>query len=497
MDSKWFKMLMPLMLLVFAVVTLLLLTLPVEEMKEPPKYMYGIVLDAGSSHTAMYIYKWPADKQNGTGVVTQHSECSVKGGGISSYAGQKGAAGRSLEACLKQAVQDIPQTRHHLTPVYLGATAGMRLLNISSPEMSAQVLQEVEDTIKSFPFCFRGATILSGQQEGVYGWVTVNYLLENFIKYSFVGHWMKPGRQTVGALDLGGASTQITFVTPEKVEDENYSMTLRLYGQDYSLYTHSYLCYGKGEFLRRLLAHLITSQGPTGTVYNPCYPSDHNETLELQQVFESPCTKSQRPAPYEPHASVTIQGTGDYHLCVGNISEIFSWQDCPFSQCSFDHVFQPNITGSFMAFSVFFFTYSFLQKCVGISISTPELLQQAARTVCNMTTEEMFKRDEEDRSYLKEYCAVTVYIQVLMLRGYHFDEHSLSRVTFQKKAGDASVGWALGYMLSLSNQLPGESVAMRKGMHTAVWIVLLILQICLMVITLIFMALSCWKKVFA
>lgn len=40
---------------------------------------YGIVLDAGSSHTAMYIYKWPADKQNGTGIVTQHGECHAEG----------------------------------------------------------------------------------------------------------------------------------------------------------------------------------------------------------------------------------------------------------------------------------------------------------------------------------------------------------------------------------------------------------------------------------
>lgn len=52
----------------------------------------------------------------------------IIGGGISSYAGQQGAAGHSLEACLKQAMVDIPQARYHLTPVYLGATAGMRLL---------------------------------------------------------------------------------------------------------------------------------------------------------------------------------------------------------------------------------------------------------------------------------------------------------------------------------------------------------------------------------
>lgn len=42
-------------------------------------FQYGIVLDAGSSHTSMYIYKWPADKVNGTGIVTQHSQCDVDG----------------------------------------------------------------------------------------------------------------------------------------------------------------------------------------------------------------------------------------------------------------------------------------------------------------------------------------------------------------------------------------------------------------------------------
>lgn len=53
---------------------------------------------------------------------------------------------------------------------------------ITNPDKASQILQEVKQKIKSFPFNFRGAVILSGQEEGVYGWVTVNYLLENFIK---------------------------------------------------------------------------------------------------------------------------------------------------------------------------------------------------------------------------------------------------------------------------------------------------------------------------
>ncbi|TNN30289.1 Ectonucleoside triphosphate diphosphohydrolase 2 [Liparis tanakae] len=66
-------------LLLFGLVALLLLTITTEDVREAPVFMYGIVLDAGSSHTALYIYKWPADKQNGTGVVTQHGECRVHG----------------------------------------------------------------------------------------------------------------------------------------------------------------------------------------------------------------------------------------------------------------------------------------------------------------------------------------------------------------------------------------------------------------------------------
>lgn len=50
---------------------------------------------------------------------------------------------------------------------------------------SDEILKEVRAKMKAYPFKFRGATILSGQEEGAYGWVTVNYMLENFIK---VGH---------------------------------------------------------------------------------------------------------------------------------------------------------------------------------------------------------------------------------------------------------------------------------------------------------------------
>lgn len=72
-----------------------------------------------------------------------------------------------------------------------------------------------------------------------------------------MGHWLSPGRPTLGALDFGGASTQITFATQEEIEDRRDRIKLRLYGQEYSLYTHSFLCYGQDQVLKRLLAHIV------------------------------------------------------------------------------------------------------------------------------------------------------------------------------------------------------------------------------------------------
>ncbi|CAL8327415.1 unnamed protein product [Boreogadus saida] len=479
--------LVPFALFFFGIVAIMLLTIRTEETLGVPDFMYGVVVDAGSSHTAMYIYKWPADKQNGTGLVTQHRECRVKGGGISSYMGQSGAAGWSLEACLDKAVVDIPKARHHLTPIYLGATAGMRLLTLTHPNASSQILKEVGQKIQSYPFKYNGAAILSGQAEGAYGWVTVNYLLENLIKYGFVGRWLSPDRPTVGALDLGGASTQITFLTEQRLEDKRDVMELRLYGRDYSLYTHSFLCYGRDQALNMLLAQLIKSQsyGQSGAVSHPCYPTGYEVTLEMSLVFDSPCTSGSRPVPARPLLDVLVKGTGHYDQCLGNVSQIFSFSPCPFSKCSFNQAFQPNVTGSFMAFSAFYYTHAFLERTTGISVSSPSELEEAAKAICGKTFAELERLVPEQRSRLQQYCATAAFIRVMLLRGYGFDRTSFQHISFQKKAGDTSVGWALGYMLSLSSLLPAEGAPVMRALTHGAWAGLLSLFILLLIVALL------------
>ncbi|XP_033614978.1 ectonucleoside triphosphate diphosphohydrolase 2 isoform X2 [Fukomys damarensis] len=418
----------------------------------------------------MFIYKWPADKENDTGIVGQHSSCDVQGEGISSYADDPSKAGQSLVECLEQALRDVPMERHATTPLYLGATAGMRLLNLTHPEASASVLAAVTQTLTRYPFDFRGARILSGQDEGVFGWVTTNYLLENFIKYGWMGRWFRPRKGTLGAMDLGGASTQITFEMTKPAEDPASEVHLRLYGQRYRVYTHSFLCYGRDQVLQRMLASALQTHHS-----HPCWPQGYSTQVLLGNVYQSPCTQAQRPQAFNSSARVTVSGTGDPKLCRSLVSGLFNFSSCPFSQCSFNGVFQPPVAGSFVAFSAFYYTVDFLRTVMGLPTATLKQLDAAAVTTCNQTWAELQARAPGRKARLADYCAGAMFVQQLLSRGYGFDERVFSGVAFQRKAADTAVGWALGYMLNLTNMIPADPPGLRKGTAFSSWVVLLLL----------------------
>lgn len=48
--------------------------------------------------------------------------------------------------------------------------------SIKNSKASDEVFKAVGEALQKFPFSYQGARILSGQEEGAFGWVTVNYL---------------------------------------------------------------------------------------------------------------------------------------------------------------------------------------------------------------------------------------------------------------------------------------------------------------------------------
>ena len=62
------------------------------------------------------------------------------------------------------------------------------------------------------------ARILSGQEEGINAWISANYFENNFDTYKSKNSkdLTTNTNRTKGILDLGGASTQITYVPSSK-----------------------------------------------------------------------------------------------------------------------------------------------------------------------------------------------------------------------------------------------------------------------------------------
>ncbi|XP_048361782.1 ectonucleoside triphosphate diphosphohydrolase 1 isoform X2 [Sphaerodactylus townsendi] len=362
---------------------------------------YGIVLDSGSTHTSLYIYQWPAEKENDTGVVKQVDMCDIKGPEISAYAHDPEKAGLSLKECMDYAKTVVPAGKYQETPVYLGTTAGMRLLRMQNKTIAEKVLSEVAATLNSYPFSFQGARIISGEEEGAYGWITVNYLLGNF-------------------------------------------------KENYSVYTHSFLCYGKEYALLQKLVKDIQRQA-TERYQDPCFHPGYRRTVNISDLLTNPCLAGSLPS--LPFSQITIEGTGQYDSCHTSVQRIFNFTYCPYSRCSFNGIFVPPVYGHFAAFSAFYYVMNFLNLT---EVSMYEAVQKIKAFCSKPWNEVKAEFPGVKEKYLTDYCFAGVYIMIILGNGYHFTEENWPYIHFLGKIGESDAGWTLGYMLNLTNMIPAE-----------------------------------------
>ncbi|KAK2514162.1 ectonucleoside triphosphate diphosphohydrolase 8 [Columba livia] len=472
---------------VLGVAAFLLVLTPAKDAALPTRNKYGLVFDAGSTHTALYIYRWPVDKENGTGIVSQVEACTVSGPGISSYADDPAGAGASLKPCLDKAMKIVPIEQQRDTPTYLGATAGMRLLREQNSTKADQVFAEIAKAIGEYPVDFRGARILTGNEEGSFGWITVNYLLETLVKFSFTGQWTHPpAEDLVGALDLGGASTQITFLPGTTTEDSSTRALLRLYGTNYSIYTHSYLCYGQKQALKMLVASLHQGNLSSQHISHPCYPSEYQENVTTAELYNSPCVHA--PNTSSPAQVLTVTGTGDPVACSIAVQKLFNISCGANRTCGFNGVYQPPVRGQFFAFSGLYYNLHFLNLTGVQSLST---VNASIWQFCNSSWEKVRKEfPTMNRTHLRDTCAASTYTLSLLLQGYKFNDTTWPNIHFVQQVANVDVGWTLGYMLNLTNMIPSETPQRVIGLQRSNWIaatvllaVMLILIFCLLTVT--------------
>ncbi|XP_037639389.1 ectonucleoside triphosphate diphosphohydrolase 3 isoform X1 [Sebastes umbrosus] len=416
---------------------------------------YGIVIDSGSSRSSVYLYQWPGQKENETGVVTEIMNCKVAGAGISEMMvdPEKDAMSwTGFNNCMDNITIAIPVEKHNTTALFLGATAGMRLLHEKDEKKSNEILESLRKYLESLPFMFQNASIITGQEEGLYGWVTVNYLMGNFLEKNLWNAYVHPeGERTVGSMDLGGASTQIAFAVPEDLRGTDY-LHVKLYGYPYNVYTHSFLCYGKNEIGKRILDKIVQESSDPTNILNPCYPDGYNTTMYASDIYDTDCTK--QPNSYKPDRELLMVGTNDSDKCSSIVKSMFNFTTCPSSQCSFNGIEQPPVTGDFMAYAGFFFT----ARALGIEgKSNLDQFNDLITKFCHshwtkLKAEKTWISDK----HLRTYCFSGHYVYTMLVDGYKFDKETWKNINFEKQVKNTSIGWSLGYMLSMSNMIPSE-----------------------------------------
>lgn len=416
---------------------------------------YGIVIDSGSSRSNVYLYQWPGEKENETGIVTEIMNCRVAGVPISEMKvdpEQDAKAWKGFKECMDNITKVIPVEKHKATPLFLGATAGMRLLHERDAQKSNEVLESIREYLQSFPFNFQNASIISGQEEGLYGWITVNYLNGNFLEKNLWNTYIHPeGEKTVGSMDLGGASTQIAFAVQDDLRGLDY-LQVKMYGYPYNVYTHSFLCYGKNEAGKRVLDKVVKDSSDPTYILNPCYPEGYNTTMNASYIYDSECTK--KPNGYNPDQELFLVGTADSDKCNSIVKSLFDFKTCPSPQCSFNGVEQPAVTGDYMGYAGFFYS----ARAFGMEGTTDfDQFKASVQKFCNTHWTVLRKEKTwiSDR-YLRTYCFAGHYIITLLADGYKFDKETWKDINFQKEIKKTSIGWSLGYMLSMSNMIPSE-----------------------------------------
>ncbi|ESO98328.1 hypothetical protein LOTGIDRAFT_114621, partial [Lottia gigantea] len=442
---------------------------------------YGIIMDAGSSHTNMYVYKWDGEKYKQTAIASQFGEtCKVPGKGIATFVNNLEDLSEGLKQCLDIAKTIIPKDHWKKSPIYLGATAGMRLLHEVNSTQSDSILSEVRKTIGEYPFLFdkpeSQARIISGDEEGVFSWITSNYVSKSFQNPPKPSTLQAKKSPTIGALDMGGASAQITFIPANyTTQPVNYTQSIQLYSVNYTLYTHSYLCYGVNEAQRRLQAALTVVN-----VKYPCAPVGHVVNVSYERVFKAPCTsgmdKQQDYSFLLDDPTLEIIGESDPDQCLNFIqNNLFDFnQTCSYPHCSFNGQFQPDVFGEFYAFSSFYYVAHFLNLTNGTEQFTLDQLNTSTLHFCNKTWDEVPQyMPAVLPTSLPWYCFQANYVITMLTRGYGFNEDNWNTLRFVKQVEDTDIGWSLGFMLNESNQIPVNEPVVPIALTTFILLIIL------------------------
>lgn len=361
----------------------------------------------------------------------------------------------------------VPPQFHKTTQVQYAATAGMRLLDNGEQEAVYDALYE--GLMESDSFVFKGTkrkdiATLSGELEGFYGAVAANYLQGIVDAKLKIISSSKDEKEKVpiGALDMGGSSTQIVFLPDDETKScpntepcQTETLTSQLNGDQF--FSTSYLSYGVDQFRERFWSTLVKER-----------QGERYDESCANKVILNPCANVGYTVDWE---GFTLVGTGNTKECIRLTQRLI-----PHPELAHDGhqeierrvggVENPPVTGKFLAMSLFFFSLDSLRvfskpndkahKALNLSWPNPSIqeLHDALDGLCSRDWEEDMAMQIGTHSFTREdvlphRCIESVFMVTLLKDGFGFDPSSRD-ITFTFLVEGNEVEWTLGMALSMN-----------------------------------------------
>jgi len=480
--------------------------------KQEDNLNYGIVVDAGSSGSRAYLYYWP----NHSG--SKHDLLSlrplIQGGepmvkkvtpGLSSQENKPDNAFEYLRPLLMFAYNNIPVEKHKETPLYILATAGMRLVE---KQKQLAILDNVREGIaKNFDFYFPEShlEIITGKQEGIYQWLAINYVLGKFNHNTGAGEdlvavnkdemVLRP--RTVGALDMGGASLQIAMEITTDLQlqgmsesDKSQIVDINLGCADhdiehrYRVFVNTFLGYGANQALRRHQTTMFldnylrdSSMGitPRYRIKDPCQPTGLQSNITLQLDLNNLNILPQLKANLSETQTVYLYGTGDWDACYKQLQNFttssqayFSCsQNCPDARISIPPIQFDN--SEFFGFSEFWYSMDDVLRMGGHYMYYK--FRSASKAFCStrwMTSLARLKQGaypNSDLERLQTQCFKSAWVSVALHQGFLLPLQYGHLTAAPNTVHGEVVHWTIGALLYRTRFLPLRSLGKFGLVH--------------------------------
>ena len=384
----------------------------------------------------------------------------------------------AIDPLLDWAHAVIPRRQWSSTPIFLFGTAGLRRMEEID---RSKVMEEVKKCLMKSGLLFEShwARVISGRDEGLFGWVALNAASD-----------MLGSDSTLGVLDLGGSSLEVTYAQLQADHDDiaNGSadesrfehardlppppqnvVNASFFGLQYNLYSYSHHHFGLDDAFDRSITLLLDASLPKGkqqddiqqdrrtNVFHPC----------LHQGYQKEHTRISVYGEHPKPETVVLRGAPNFDACL-NLARAVAQCDRPPPLCRLRESRPPPGTGRFAALSGFyvvshFFNVSYIATEGSYQMTQPseaverggasskhqdllDAVLSAGKSFCALPWEEVETRHQGELSP-ETYCFRAPYIQYLLTDGL-----GLRKGDVAVPSGPL-VSWTLGAALAEGHRL--------------------------------------------